>query len=625
MKLKLRILQIDLARQKENLDYVKQYIDFAVECEYNALLIYLENAVRTESTPFFDKEDTYSIEEMQEIIAYAEKRGIDVIPAFENLGHIEKFTEYEEFSDIGEFAPKLRLGRFDNTVHCGCLTRPQFYQKMDKYIKEVMSIFKSPYVHMGLDEPFDFAICDECRARLKNGETKAQMFKDHILHCYELVKSAGKRMMMWDDFFEYADIIDQLPRDIIMCNWNYSFIQDQPGGHWVGKIRKDWFYYYDKLGFDYIFCVYSNRTSCTTNVDTFNDYAEKYSPIGALTTAWCRAESFYFGAYPFTKYCGLIWNGKLQTEEEKVKMYSEMLNCSPFVAKAILKQCGVGYDADPFSLVKIENDYPVKRAHRASLELLLEVLKTELKEPTDRASECYKDIYSVILSYYDEHRISEITRKVSIGKGKAYIPELLTIKSHYQETYDFYKELWAKYRKGIKSSGNQLDNKFLGKLSKIDDLIEKCNSFVPQGELYLEYMMQDVYHTARIQLDVAYEGEEGETKIYRGSIKPAIVSFDVGGIFTYKFPIKNKNIKYVKITVFGEGMIGIVHLRYVANGVKYVAKSVEYVEGLVKDKDNVSFEDTRYAILGSNDGIAHFNDIDLSRQLNVIKVDFKQL
>jgi hypothetical protein len=72
-------------------------------------------------------------------------------------------------------------------------------------------------------------------------------------------------------------------------------------------------------------------------------------------------------------------------------------------------------------------------------------------------------------------------------------------------------------------------------------------------------------------------------------------------------------------------MIGIVHLRYVANGVKYVAKSVEYVEGLVKDKDNVSFEDTRYAILGSNDGIAHFNDIDLSRQLNVIKVDFKQL
>ena len=115
-------------------------------------------------------------------------------------------------------------------------------------------------------------------------------------------------------------------------------------------------------------------------------------------------------------------------------------------AKTILKQCGVGYDADPFSLVKVENDYPIKRAHRASLELLLEVLKTELKEPTDRASECYKDIYSVIRTYYDEHRISVITRKISNGKGLECIDELLDIKSHYQEVYDYYKLLWAKYR-----------------------------------------------------------------------------------------------------------------------------------------------------------------------------------
>ena len=52
-------LQIDLARQKERVDFVKSYIDFAVQNGYNSVLLYLENVVRTPSTEYFDKEDTY--------------------------------------------------------------------------------------------------------------------------------------------------------------------------------------------------------------------------------------------------------------------------------------------------------------------------------------------------------------------------------------------------------------------------------------------------------------------------------------------------------------------------------------------------------------------------------------
>ena len=94
--MELICLQIDLARQKERIDYVKSYMDFAVQNGYNSVLLYLENVVRAPSAEYFDKEDTYSMEEMSEIVAYGIEKGLDVIPAFENLGHLEKFFEYPQ-------------------------------------------------------------------------------------------------------------------------------------------------------------------------------------------------------------------------------------------------------------------------------------------------------------------------------------------------------------------------------------------------------------------------------------------------------------------------------------------------------------------------------------------------
>ena len=41
MQLKLKCLQIDLARQKERVEYVCEYADFAAEHGYNALVLYL--------------------------------------------------------------------------------------------------------------------------------------------------------------------------------------------------------------------------------------------------------------------------------------------------------------------------------------------------------------------------------------------------------------------------------------------------------------------------------------------------------------------------------------------------------------------------------------------------------
>ena len=324
--MKLICAQIDLARQKENITFIKEYIDFAFNNGYNAMLCYLENAVRTSETEYFDKDDTYSLDEMRDLVKYGDEKGVSLIPVFENLGHMEKMFAYPQLEDLSECENEQEEGRgFASALRgtCGCSSNKKLYDFFEKYISEVSSVFTSPYIHMGLDEPFDFAVCPRCKDRIKRGESKAQMFLKHILRSYALVKKLGKTMMMWDDFFEYADILRELPRDIILCNWNYYFVSDLPAGHWTGRIKKDWFYLYDKLGFRYLFCAYMGEYSSAYNVKTFTRYAMKYNPMGAIATSWEKACSFYLCTYPIMAAAGRLWSGKI-TEDDFLNVYTEV-------------------------------------------------------------------------------------------------------------------------------------------------------------------------------------------------------------------------------------------------------------------------------------------------------------
>ena len=87
--MKMYALQIDLARQKETIDYVKTYVDKAKKYGYNTIFLYLETCVRTEDTPHFDENETYSLDEMKEIVDYIESSGLTAVPAFENFYHVE--------------------------------------------------------------------------------------------------------------------------------------------------------------------------------------------------------------------------------------------------------------------------------------------------------------------------------------------------------------------------------------------------------------------------------------------------------------------------------------------------------------------------------------------------------
>ncbi len=630
MELKLRILQLDLARQKENMAFIKKYIDFAKENNYTHVLFYLENAVRTKDTEFFNKDETYSEEEILEMVSYANSKGIDIIPGFENLGHQEKFLEYKELEDFYEITDYKTQGRgfhpyTRGTV--GCLSNPKFIEFIDKYIYDVASLFTSPYIHMGLDEPFDFAVCDKCRDRLKNGETKSQMFLDHILRSHKLCKSLNKRMMMWDDFFEYADIVDGLPRDIIMCNWNYSYIAEEPNGHWTNRIKCDWFKYYEARGFDYMFCVYAHRASSTYNLETFTKYGAKHNPLGAIMTTWCRNDSFYEGAMPFIAYGGNLWSGKVKGKDDAIAIYEKLLG-SKTLANIVYNNTSFGCgNWRPDEIC--ENDVMLRYVERKTQSIIIPIMESEIKNLTGEQKDIAEDIYSVTLNAYiglkQAYIAEQIFDRYESGKEMPdFTADLEFIKQGYTKIKAIADRLWQKNRPDILSCGDSFNKKYEGIFNSIKDLENRLKNIERGGVLSVEYMLPEIFLTSEVTIKVKHEGEE-EMLIYSDRLSPSVSGYDVAGCFTYRFKIKNKPVEYVKFGVFGEGAYFPVHFRYTANGVKYIVNKAYGVSGIYKDIQNVEKDDARFAMVGNEDGIAHFNDIALRSELHEIKVDFKKL
>ena len=628
-KLDIRILQLDLARQIETVEFVKSYADFAKECGYNYLLLYLEASIRTTSTSFFDKDCTYSIEEMKEIVSYAESIGLKVIPCFENLPHLEKFFRYEKLASLSELYDENTVSREYRSYKYGsegCPSNPELYSFLDNYFEECMQCFEnSEYVHMGLDEVFDLAHCEKCKKRLDNGENKADIFYKHVMHTYNLVKSWGKTMMMWDDFFEFVDISSRLPRDIIMVNWNYDYVGAEPGGHWIGKRKRDWFRWYDKLGFNYIFGVYAHRGSSTMNTDTFTAYAEKYSPIGAITTTWERSASFYQGAYAFIYYSARKWLGEINSQEDRINAFAYIFDGNKDLAELLLSNyigsCGGGLDM----LDRVENANQNSTNWLSNNEYFLKQLKAYITKLNGRAKDVLIDIYSHALENYVISSFNDLGNRIfdayeTDGITDKFVMEVQDAEKKILEISQNAKYLWRKYRKGIKSFNNDFENKWKSYQSKFEEIIKRLKENKKWGTFTGEFMLHDRYGTPRTKITLNYADGTKKT-IVNGQIKPTLGS----ACFSVRFRIDNKPIQSVELSAYGEGATYPSYFYYIVDGKKYVVSSVEKVCGNCQRIEKLIENDSGFAILGVEDALKCFNDVDCTKQLHTIIIKFKEL
>jgi len=287
-------VQLDLARQKETVTFVKDYLRRVSSVGYNTVVLYLEDRVKTSSYPYSSDEDSYSLAEMKDIVATARGLGVDLVPVVSPLGHTDRFLRHKELQPFAETYGCE--GRYASGYKAFCLENPAARAWMERYLDEVMEVFPGKNFHMGFDETDDLGFCPRCRPILRQ-KGLGHLFVKHLLWAHGIARRHGKRMWIWDDYFMFfPEMLEKVPRDVVMCAWNYCADLETTGlrNNFGCRLRRDVLREYGKLGLDSLVCPWFD----TDNIVRIADYAAGRNCLGVLQTQWEMGNDFHGCFFP---------------------------------------------------------------------------------------------------------------------------------------------------------------------------------------------------------------------------------------------------------------------------------------------------------------------------------------
>ncbi|HOC68312.1 MAG: Beta-hexosaminidase [Candidatus Hydrogenedentes bacterium ADurb.Bin101] len=163
--------------------------------------------------------DRFTFEEIRELVAYAKRYYMEIIPTVELLGHMEQTLRHDRYKPLAE----MPGGGGDLCAAC-----EDSFGLVTKMVNEIAPAFGGRYFHCGLDESYTIGKGRSEQAVKETGIER--VFADYYTKMNDLVKSHGQTMMMYADIvLNHPAMIDLLPKDIIMMFWDYAPREEYPG------------------------------------------------------------------------------------------------------------------------------------------------------------------------------------------------------------------------------------------------------------------------------------------------------------------------------------------------------------------------------------------------------------
>lgn len=224
-----RGMMLDVARYFFDKEFVKKYIDMMAMYKLNKLQFHLidDSGWRLEIKKYprltemgaWAKTGThpmggyYTQEDMREIIAYAQLRGVEVIPEIEFPAHmLSAVVAYPWLSCTG-IQHQLPLQHFISRDLL-CLGKESSYRFLSDVLDEVCALFPSPYVNIGGDEAVytEWEKCPECqRVRKEQGLEKTSDLQGYLTNVVaDMMAAKGKTVTGWEEILLRGDVSQPL-------------------------------------------------------------------------------------------------------------------------------------------------------------------------------------------------------------------------------------------------------------------------------------------------------------------------------------------------------------------------------------------------------------------------------
>lgn len=234
-----RSFMIDTGRKYIPQEEFKAQILFMARAKLNKLHIHLSDAEgysidfdSYKKLPSPDRKNgkKYTKDEIRELVAYAAKFGIDVIPEIDMPAHSFGLTiAYPEL---------LCKTKGEPNGWVSCISNDAFYEYAKTILSEIAELFPYEYIHVGTDEIdmrdvfngrfqkhqfLDWNECEVCRLNFKKLGLKSvtERFYYFLRKIYGIVTSLGKKMIIWNDNVDISKSPD-IPRDILIEFWRIA-------------------------------------------------------------------------------------------------------------------------------------------------------------------------------------------------------------------------------------------------------------------------------------------------------------------------------------------------------------------------------------------------------------------
>lgn len=228
-----RGMHLDVGRHFFPVDFIKKYIDLMAQLKMNTFHWHLtedqgwrieikkypklqeiaafrdetlvghynDQPVRYDGKPYGGY---YTQEEIKDVVQYAQKRQITIIPEIEMPGHSQAaIAAYPDLGCTGEPVSVATTWGIFEEVYC---PKEETFKFLEGVIDEVAELFPGKYIHIGGDEApkTRWKNCKHCQLLIKNEGLK----DEHELQSYFIarmeryINAKGKQIIGWDEILE---------------------------------------------------------------------------------------------------------------------------------------------------------------------------------------------------------------------------------------------------------------------------------------------------------------------------------------------------------------------------------------------------------------------------------------
>lgn len=153
----------------------------------------------------------YTKAEIREVVEYARRRSITVIPEVDMPGHM--MAALASYNELGcTRGPYETLCYWDVNDDILCAGRESTYQFVEGVLDEVIELFPSEYIHIGGDEApkVRWRVCTDCQRKIKDLgfvsdtlHSAEEYLQSYFIHRVgKMLDDRGRKMIGWDEILE---------------------------------------------------------------------------------------------------------------------------------------------------------------------------------------------------------------------------------------------------------------------------------------------------------------------------------------------------------------------------------------------------------------------------------------